>query len=387
MKRNLRFSKRKNMSKLKNPFLISGYESPTYFCDRQEETAALIAALKNGRNVTLRSPRRIGKTGLIRNAFYHIQQQEPNAACFYIDIYNTGTLQEFVLELGKAIIGKLDTPQQRAEGFIASFFRNCRLYMSIDPLNGSPQLGLDILPTQSQATLEEIFAYLAQSGRECYIAIDEFQQIAEYPDGGVEALLRKHVQQCSNVHFVFSGSKMHLMTEMFTSPKRPFYRSTEKLPLDVLPEEVYYRFAAEWLAQTNSRMDESVFHEIYTMVDGVTWYMQYIMNHLYELHPEVVDHEVVVQCIEQILNKEQDDYRKLINMLSLNQKQVLIAIAKEQIVSELTGREFLRKHNLPAASSVQRATEFLIDKEYLYRTENGYVVYDRFMALWIRRNY
>lgn len=124
---------------------------------------------------------------------------------------------------------------------------------------------------------------------------------------------------------------------MFTSPKRPFYRSTEKLPLDVLPE--------------------------------------------------VIDHNVIVQCVEQILNKEQDDYRKLINMLSLNQKQVLIAIAKEQIVSELTGREFLRQHNQPAASSVQRATEFLIDKEYLYRTENGYVVYDRFMSLWIRRNY
>ena len=77
---------KKNL-KLRNPFIYQGYVSPVYFCDRTEETEELIANLQNGRNTVLISPRRIGKTGLIKNAFYHILEQEKDAKCLYIDIF------------------------------------------------------------------------------------------------------------------------------------------------------------------------------------------------------------------------------------------------------------------------------------------------------------
>ena len=102
------------MNNVKNPFLLYGYVSPVYFCDRESETADIIAALQNGRHVTLMSPRRMGKTGLIHNVFYHIQQQEKAAACFYLDIFSTRSLQDFVAMMGRCIVGKLDTPAQRA---------------------------------------------------------------------------------------------------------------------------------------------------------------------------------------------------------------------------------------------------------------------------------
>lgn len=79
-----------------NPFLITGYQGPDYFCDREKETASLMSALKNGRNITLISPRRMGKTGLIKNVFYYIQKENKSAACFYLDIFSTQNLQEFV---------------------------------------------------------------------------------------------------------------------------------------------------------------------------------------------------------------------------------------------------------------------------------------------------
>ena len=102
------------MSKIDNPFLLYGYEGPEYFCDRKEETEEIVSSLRNGCNITLMSPRRYGKTGLIRHVFHKIKEQDPDAVCFYIDIYATNSLYDFVQTFAKAVVGKLDTPLQKA---------------------------------------------------------------------------------------------------------------------------------------------------------------------------------------------------------------------------------------------------------------------------------
>ena len=145
------------MSDIANPFLVYGYVSPKYFCDRQEDTQKLISALQNGRNVTLMSPRRMGKTGLIKNVFYEVARQKPEVACFYLDIYSTTCLNDFIILLGQTVIGKLDSFSQRTLASLTGFFKSCHLVFSSDPLSGVPQVTLDFQPTQAQATLKEIF--------------------------------------------------------------------------------------------------------------------------------------------------------------------------------------------------------------------------------------
>lgn len=373
------------MSKIENPFLVYGYESPEYFCDREQETRALIESLVNGANVTLLSPRRYGKTGLIHNAFYQLRSQHSDIACFYIDIYSTKSLTDFVLLLGKAIIGQLDTPTQRAEGFVQKFFRSAQLTLGIDPMTGLPQVGVGFQPAQTIPTLEEIFAYIAQADRICYIAIDEFQQVRDYPEKNVEELLRTYVQRTQNVHFIFAGSKLHMMDEMFSSPRHPFYRSTDRLPLDILPEDVYYDWAVERLARNNIRMEKTVFHSIYEQVDGVTWYMQAILNHLYRHAGVAIDEELVAATIREIIRSEEDGYKRQYHLLTLLQARLLTAIAKEKIVSTPTAGAFIRDYHLNSVSSVQRALQFLLDEEFIYKSESGYIVYDRFMGMWLRR--
>ena len=373
------------MSELLNPFAIFGYAGSAYFCDRENETKELISALRNGRNVTLRSPRRVGKTGLIQHVFAQLAQTNPEIKCFYVDLFSTHSLDEMVVELGKAIIGQLDTPLQKIEGYMAQFFKSCRLYLSPDPLTGAPKLNLDLITNNPAVTLDEIFTYIRKSERECYIAIDEFQQIVEYPQKNVEALLRTYMQQCPNVRFIFSGSKQHLMSDIFNSPKRPFYRSTDKMTLEAIPESVYYAFAERWLQKAGTHMPEEIFHDIYTRASGYTWYIQYMLNRLYEMRPNVVEEADVMACLNYIVQREEEDYRKMYSMLTNNQTQVLRAIAKEQIVAAPTAAAFLKKYNLPAISSVKRVIDFLKEKEYIYPANEGYIIYDRFMAIWLQR--
>lgn len=373
------------MNKLHNPFVLFGYAGEEYFCDRKEETQELISALRNGRNITLRSPRRIGKTGLIQHVFQQLKKTNPAVKCFYVDLFSTNTLDDFVIAFGKAVIGQLDTPLQKMENYVVSFFKSCRLYFSADPLTGNPKLGIDLVAENASVTLDEIFAYIRKSGQECYIAFDEFQQITEYPQKGIEALLRTHVQQCPNIRFIFSGSKQHLMSEMFTSPKRPFFRSTDKMNLDIIPESAYFDFANKWLRTIDSSLSEEVFHTIYTMVSGYTGYIQKVLNRLFELRLEEITDDHVKQCIDYIIQREEDDFRRLYALLTTNQAQVLKAIAHEKMVAAPTSQAFIQKYNLPASSSVKRAIDFLIDNEYIYPTEDGYIVYERFMAIWLQR--
>ena len=372
------------MSEINNPFLIYGYVSPDYFCDRIEETSQLISALRNGRNVTLMSPRRMGKTGLIQNAFYQIRQDYPEAACFYMDIFSTTCLNDFIIQFGQAVIGKLDNLSQKTLAAIGDFFKNCRLVFAPDALTGIPQATLDFQPSQAQATLKEIFAYLEHSGKECYIAIDEFQQITEYPEKGVEGLLRSYIQFLPHVHFVFSGSKQHLMTEMFGSTKRPFYRSTDKMTLAPISLEQYTVFAVRWMKAGGKEISAELFRKIYDRFKGHTWYVQYVLNRMYGQSVANLTEEQFNKCLIDIVRSEIDEYQRMYGMLTENQSVLLRAIAHERIVTAINGSAFVKKYGLKGSSSINAALKVLLDKEYVFKSDEGYCVYDRFMELWLQ---
>ena len=373
------------MLNMNNPFLIVGYQGPEYFCDREKETEVILSALHNGRNITLVSPRRMGKTGLIKNVFYTLQEKEKNAKCFYLDIFSTQNLREFVALLGREILGKLDSLSQSTLKTLLSFFKSCRPVITMDELSGIPSVSLDIVPSKEEETLKEIFDYLRQSGRECYLAIDEFQQIMEYPEKGVEGLLRSYIQFLPNVHFIFSGSKKHLMEYIFFSIKRPFYQSTQKLFLDKISKEVYFSFAHSFFEKEGKELPEEIFDKVYTWVDGHTWYVQYLLNRLFALPEKTLSPELLDSLMMEILREEEYTYQTYFQLLTFNQIQLLKAIAKEGIVREVNAAAFIKKYDLKAVSSVNTSLRILLDKEFILRQRDGYIVYDRFMSIWLSR--
>lgn len=371
--------------KLNNPFVYQGYESPEYFCDRETETRTLLSHLKNGRNVTLISPRRIGKTGLIKNTFYHLQEEEPDAVCLYLDIFATKDINDFVQQLGVTVINDLVRKNATFAEKVFAFFSALRPVFSMDPLTGEPSVSITVEPTQEDITIRNIFSYLNESGKEVYIAIDEFQQIAEYPEKGTEALLRSYIQFAQHVHFIFSGSKFHLMSEIFGSPKHPFYQSTEMMGLKPLDCDIYYAFCLNFFIQKGGDVSKDIFEHIYRLFDGHTWYIQCIMNRLYEAESSVGDITQANAALLSILEGREPQFESMVQFFTDNQFSLLKAIAKDGIVSQPTAGLFIKKHKLSGASSVKAALKVLEDKELVYRKPEGYIIYDRFMDLWLKR--
>ena len=372
------------MEKLKNAFVIYGYKGAEYFCDRKKETETLMRALANERNVVLISPRRVGKSGLIHHAFEQIGKNEPDTRCFYMDINATRNMSQFIQLMAKTAVGQVDTFSQAALRKITSFFSNFRPTVSFDELTGIPTFSITVAPDRQEESLKHIFEYLKQSGKRIYIAIDEFQQIAEYPEKGAEALLRSYIQFLPNIYFIFAGSSQHLMSEMFLSAKRPFYQSSQIMSLPLIDVREYETFANKWLKQEGIEIGDGDFRYLYDMVDGQTWYVQSILNRLYE-NGASIDKSVIAAVVEDIINEQEDAFINYCKSLTTNQAALLSAIAKEKGVSSVMSQEFIRKYSLPAASSVGIALKALQKRDFVHEFNGKIIVYDRFFSIWLRR--
>lgn len=372
------------MERLNNPFVIYGYKGAEYFCDRQKETETIMRAMHNERNVALISPRRIGKTGLIHHAFAQITNEHPDIRCFYMDINATRNLQQFVELFAKTVIGKLDTPSQSVLRKITTLFSSYKPVLSIDELTGMPSFSITVSNDQKEESLKHVLDYLKDSDKRIYVAIDEFQQIAEYPEKGIEALLRSYIQFLPNVNFIFAGSKQHLMQEMFTSSKRPFYQSTQLINIGSIDRETYADFAIGLFAQCSKILPRDVFYAIYEMYDGHTWYIQYLLNRLYGYNQDV-DMVMVSDAMEQIVSEQSYSYQTLLKSYSAGQVRLLKAIAREGCVKEILAGDFISRNRLRAASSVSASLKRLQDNELVYLTPQGYIIYDRFMREWLRQ--
>lgn len=375
--------------KIKNPFIINGYVSSEYFCDRVNETATLTSAFTNGRNMVIVSPRRMGKTGLIQHCF-----SQNNIAneyyTFFIDIYATGSMKEFVYILGKHIFNTL---KPKGISILEQFFASIsslRPAFKLDPITGEPVFDIGIGDIrQPELSIEEIFKYLETADKPCLVAIDEFQQIAKYPEKNVEAILRTHIQKCTNAVFVFSGSQRHMMQNIFFSASRPFYQSATFMNLDAISENVYCSFVQQHFENECKKISEECIRRIYELFEGHTWYMQTIFNRLFENtdRKETMTLENADIILKQTINANETVYQNLVVMLSERQKEILFAIAKEGCATEITSTAFIKKHGLNSPSSVQSATKQLLDKEFITKDGNVYRVYDRFFGLWLAQIY
>ena len=365
----------------KNPFLTSGYAGEKYFCDRRRETAKMIAAFENDRNVTLVAPRRYGKTGLIRNALSKLPSEFTG---IYLDIFGVEDLASFASSLASAVVGALDSPVEKTLSTVARFFKSCRPTVTPQE-NGLPSFSFDIKPSSAKASLDETFAYLKAKQRRAVIAIDEFQQIAEFPESGVEAILRSHIQFVPWVRFVFAGSRHHVMSEMFGSAKRPFFQSTEILSLDVIDPREYEAFARRHFAARRRRVNAGVFRALYDRFDGITWYVQAILNKIWESGRGLSSASQIDDAVDSLVEGSEILFHDLFRSQNDASRSLLRAVADDGFVSEPTSSDFLSRHGLKSHSTVRSALKDLVESDLLYRSDKGYVVYDRLFGIWLSR--
>ena len=371
-----------------NPFIITGYEGARYFCDRVSELDMLQREIANGCNVALVATRRMGKSGLIQHYFNKPSIQEQYYT-FFIDIYDTQSLRELVQKLSREILMRLKPYGARALQRFWDTMRSLQPGISFSPM-GEPSFNVQIGDIQAgDETLDEIFRYLELADKPCIVAIDEFQQINNFPEKNIEAKLRTYVQQSHNAQFVFSGSQRHTMSAMFMNASRPFYQSVSIMHLGSIDMNVYDDFAKNWFREGKRVLDDGVTNAVYEISKGITWYTQKLFNTLYTNTAEggVCVIGDVEMALDYILKTQSYSYEEVLFRLPEKQKIVLIALAKNGPIKSVTSAAFVKKYSLQSASTVQSALRGLLEKDFVTLEQGEYSVYDIFMAHWLKMRY
>jgi len=369
---------------ISNPFIVTGYISPKYFCDREVETNTLINTAENSLNTALFSIRRLGKTGLIHHLFNSLKNQE--IKCVYVDIMMTNSINDFTFELGKAFFNQSAGATQKVLKKAMQLFRSFTPSLSFDSKTGG--LSLDLKFNRSDEIyqdLSNIFDYIRTSKDKYIIAIDEFQQILNYPEKNFEAFLRSKIQFLNNTSFIFSGSKKHLLLSIFGSYSKPLWQSCSFMELKPIVQSIYSEFIRYKFAETNRNISDDALDLIFSITKGITFFVQLICNNLYNTTRKAIDLMDVEYAMDLIIRERESYYINYVNLLTQRQLEILKAIAKENGVEQPTSKSFLDEHRLSTASTVKSAMDSLLDKEVIYKENNKYYVSDIFLSEWLRR--
>ncbi len=370
-----------------NPFIISGYHGPDWFCDRLQETRLLLSHIKNGNNVTLFALRRLGKTGLIQHVFHHLVSSK-KTACIYVDVFSTKSLREFTNQLATAVYNRFPEKKGIGQRFF-SFLKLLRPVISYDALTGNPEVSLDLaMPKDYERTIRQIFSFLESQPVKTVIAIDEFQQITTYPEKNTEAILRTYIQTLKNCSFIFCGSNHRIMSEIFNNAKRPFYGSCLNIALDFIDEKEYAGFIEKLFRQSKKNIDTEATAYILSFTERHTYYTQLLCNQIFSGGEKNIKIETVLSACADLLEQQESTFYQFRNLLTNTQWQLLTAIAKETKVQKPYSSGFIKKHQLGTPSLVTRTLESLVTKEMVYYNsgikEPYYAVYDKFLMRWLQ---
>ena len=378
---------------MENPFYITGIIPEPYFCDREKETVWMLRTLENKAHILLTSPRRMGKTQLIRHLFEQPSIKD-NYYTFYTDIYPTTSLHELVLFLSKEIYSVLVPKGKTVLNKFLAGLQSLAGSFGYNPVANTPTFNIKLGDIHSpELTLEEIFLYLEQADMPCIFAIDEFQQIANYPEKNVEAMLRTHIQKMNNCLFIYAGSNRHILENMFNSAAKPFYNSAEQMYLDCIPKDIYLGFVEEQFRKADRRITPEAASLAYNLFEGHTYYVHNVLHNAFAYvdSDKAIDETDISKTLSDILEEKGRTFASVMNQLNYQQKETLIAIAKEGKASGVTSVAFVKKHALKSPSSVQYAISALLEKQLLtYQNQGRTKVFcpsDRFMEMWICRTY
>lgn len=371
------------MDKLQNPFPVIAYQGEEYFCDRENESAKILDAFKNGRNITLTALRRMGKTGLIHHVLETVKLKK-GVRTFYVDLYPTQSQSDLIKTLARHTLGKLDPNHIKLMRELANFFTHLRPVIQYDPQSGAPAIEFTLDANfQIEHSLEQIFTYLERSGQQIIIALDEFQQIGEYKEKNTEALLRTYVQKSKNVRFIFSGSHSTMLQSMFRDQGRPFYQSTDFLQLGPIEHETYRDFICGKFAEAKRKLSEEHADRILDWCRHHTYYVQLVCNRLFSKGIKAPDDWYIESLFREIIQENQPVYYNYRKLLTGNQWILLQGIAREKGARQVMGAEFIRKNELGTPSSVQTALQALQDKEMIFEEDDRWWVYDVFLSRWL----
>lgn len=368
-----------------NPFQYGKVVSDPYFTDREKEYAQLLEDAKNRHNVVLHSPRRYGKSSLLMKVAKHLRSE--GYKVIYLDFYRIASREDFIELYSREVMAQYPNRLKSTMKKVSSLLHGLRPVFSIDPM-GNPSLSISYEGnTNIPESLESVIDLPEKIDEKAkwLIIFDEFQEISKLNGDRFDDVLRSIIQHHRRCSYIFSGSRYHMLLDLFNQPGKAFYRFGKVMQLPKIPAQLMQEFLIERFESTSIRLEEDVAEKIIDTVENIPNYVQYLAGELWNLSFQAgrkPDYIMLDAALSNIIDGLYDYFLKLWDDLSQTQKKVLLGLLNQS--SNPYSQDFQKKQRLGATSSTQRAIEKLLSDELVYKEENVFRFNDPLFRLFLR---
>ncbi len=376
-----------------NPFTFGGLARDEGFVDRERELAELATDLRSGQDVVLLAPRRYGKSSLALRAMHEAAATD-DVLVGYCDLLRTPTKERFAAALARTITDDLMSP---VEGLLERATRvvrglRVRPTLELDPDGAGIRFAFE--PSRDPGDIDDALERLLElpgrigdeRSRRVAVVFDEFQEIVRI-DPALPNLMRSVFQAQPEVAHLYLGSRRHVMLSLFNDRNEPFWRSARHVELGRIPVSAFRGFIVERFQATERATEDEAVELLLELTDGHPYATQelafFAWGHVPRGHHLRVGD--VRAGLDDALRAEHNNLERVWDAATTNARLVLLALRKGPL--GLYSEDARRRHGLPAATFVQRATKSLVRDEIVERQQGGlYAIAEPFLAAWLDRN-
>lgn len=372
-----------------SPFIYGTTVSTHSFTNRDSEKTKLQNNLLNGINTTIISPRRWGKSSLVERVIHEINRKDKKIKTVIIDLFTTGSEEEFLEVFAREVIKASSDKWQEWLNSGKNFFKKIipKISIGIDPeTDFSLSFDWNELKKHSDEILNLPETIAKKKGVKFIICLDEFQNLSTFNGYlNFEKKLRACWQRQKSVTYCLYGSKRHMMSQIFNSPSKPFYRFGDIMMLQKIETKKWIPFIYKGFASTNKHIDEKTAELIPLIMKNHSWYVQQLAHYTWNLTQKKATKTEINAALNELINANTPLYQKETETISNTQLNLLKAVAKGE--TQFTSAAVMSRHLLGTPRNVSKNKTLLINNDVIQEINGKFEFVDPAFELWFKLQY
>ena len=369
-----------------NPFYFGRIVAGNAFTDREKDTQRLITNFRNGINMVLISPRRLGKSSLVQKAGETIMSK--NIRIAYIDVFSLRSELDFYTAYTKEVLAATSSYWEDRLKDLKEFLRQItpKITIGIDP-GHKFSIGFDWDEVrQNPSEILNLPEKIAKAkGFRMVVCIDEFQNIASFNDSlAFQKLLRSIWQKHEAACYCLYGSKFHMMQELFERQSMPFYRFGDLIHLEKISEKDWHIFIKDRFESTGKSIGEIFISRIIKDTDRHSYYVQQLSHLIWGKTRDAVSDAIYEESLDDMIAQNAGLYQRDTENMSATQLNFLKAVALGER-QNLTGAENLKKYSLGTSANVVKIKKYLLNAEIIDIRDKKVYFIDPVYELWFKQ--
>lgn len=373
---------------MKKPFVYGELAENENFIDRIEDRKQLKTFLCNGVNTMIISPRRWGKSLLVKTTMKEIEAEHCNTVACFIDAFRLNSESEFYNAFASSVVNSVATTLDKGMDLVRSYMRNLSARFKIK--GPFIEVEVDLKQKESPVNVEDLLnlpqKLAKEKGLHIIVCIDEFQKLAEFPEWkSMEGMLRSVWQQQQDVTYCLYGSKRHMLMDIFTNSNKPFYRFGQTLYLKKIESHYWIEYIVSTFRETGKEISEDNAAMICNTMENHSWYVQQFSFFVWAATDTVATEDIIQRQLQAVLDTNLPVFEAETDRLAASQVAMLRAVADGE--QRLNSSEVVKRYSLGGPQTITRNKSVLTRMDILEKQNGNLVFVDPLYRLWFKRTF